>query len=150
MTRSLVWLGALSALVWIFWLGQTRAAANDPDLEAGRDLYEKHCELCHGAEGKGDGPLSDELKTPPPNLTEISRRRGESFPEAEIREIIDGRHRVRAHGKSEMPIWGRVFGGPAVKGEGDQAAARKKLDQLVLFLRSIQVSPAKTIGALDR
>ena len=149
MTRSVSWLGALSALVWLSWLGQTQAA-NDADLAAGRDLYEKHCEICHGAAGKGDGPLADELKTPPPDLTLIAQRRAASFPEEEIREIIDGRRRVRAHGHSEMPVWGRVFGGPAVKGGGDPAGAKRKLDQLVLFLRSIQVTPAKSVGELGR
>ena len=125
------------------------ASAEDATLRAGRDLFEKHCELCHGAEGKGDGPLSDELKVPPADLTGISSRRGGTFPEVEIREIIDGRRAVRAHGKSGMPVWGRVFGGQAIAGKVDEAAVKQKLDQLVAFLRSIQVSPAKTVGSAD-
>lgn len=123
-----------------------RAADEKATVAAGRDLYEKHCELCHGAEGKGDGPLSDELKVAPADLTGIAARRGESFPEVEIREIIDGRRRVRAHGKSEMPIWGRVFGGPAVVGKGDEKGVKEKLDQLIAYLRSIQTTSAKTVG----
>lgn len=148
MTRSALWLGSLSALLWLFSAGAARAGANE-ELAAGRDLYEKHCELCHGAEGQGNGPLSDELKVPPADLTRISERRGGTFPEVEMREIIDGRRRVRAHGRSDMPIWGRVFGGPALAGKPDEAATKKKLEQLVVYLRSIQAAPAKTVGSAD-
>ncbi len=147
MIRSVVWLGSLGLLVGIVSLG-TAGAAQDAKLAEGRDLYEKHCELCHGAEGKGDGPLSDELKVAPADLTKIAESRGGSFPEVEIREIIDGRRRVRAHGKSEMPIWGRVFGGPAVAGK-DDAAVRAKLDALVVYLQSLQAAPPKTVGSAD-
>ena len=149
MIRSVAWLGALSVFACTFALGQAaRAAGKDGQLAVGRDLFEKHCELCHGAEGKGDGPLSDELKVAPADLTKISESRGGTFPEVEIREIIDGRRRVRAHGKSEMPIWGRVFSGPAVAGK-DAKEVRAKLDALVTYLQSIQAAPPKTVGSAD-
>jgi mono/diheme cytochrome c family protein len=31
------------------------------DLAIGKQLYNKHCKSCHGAEGYGDGPKSDEM-----------------------------------------------------------------------------------------
>ncbi len=31
------------------------------DANIGKSLYSKHCKSCHGAEGYGDGPKSDEM-----------------------------------------------------------------------------------------
>jgi mono/diheme cytochrome c family protein len=143
--RALTWFVSLTGLV-LLAMPLAAAADSAANLHAGRDLFEQHCELCHGAGGQGNGPLADELKVPPPNLTEIALRRGGSFPEVEVREIIDGRRRVRAHGHSEMPIWGRAFGGPAVVDPAKAAAGRVKIDQLVEYLRSIQAVPAKDLS----
>ena len=123
------------------------SAGESPEVAAGRDLFEQHCELCHGAEGRGDGPLSEELRVAPADLTKISARRGGTFPEVEVREMIDGRRSVRAHGKSDMPIWGRAFGGGPAAGAAKEAEVKKKLDQLVAFLRSIQSSSPATVGS---
>lgn len=38
-------------------------------LNYGRELYMEYCMPCHGAEGKGDGPASKGLTTPPRNFT---------------------------------------------------------------------------------
>ena len=35
--------------------------AADTDAAIGKSLYNKHCKSCHGAEGYGDGPKSDEM-----------------------------------------------------------------------------------------
>jgi mono/diheme cytochrome c family protein len=117
--------------------GATRAAGPDP--AQGRKLYEQHCELCHGTNGKGDGPLADQLKVRPPDLTEITKRRAGKFPEAEVREIIDGRRKVRGHGGGEMPVWGRVFS----RGTFGDVEADAKLEALVAYLRGIQTGPSK-------
>jgi len=127
--------------------GVVAVAGESPEVAAGRDLFEQHCELCHGAEGRGDGPLSEELRVAPADLTRISERRGGTFPEVEVREMIDGRRSVRAHGKSDMPIWGRAFGGGAAAGAAKEAEVKKKLDQLVAFLRAIQGTNPATVGA---
>jgi mono/diheme cytochrome c family protein len=39
-------------------------------LETGRRLYLRLCEVCHGASGRGDGPLAASLTPPPANLIE--------------------------------------------------------------------------------
>ena len=42
----------------------------DPiSIERGKQFYDLDCALCHGAQGKGDGPLAKPLKHKPPNLT---------------------------------------------------------------------------------
>lgn len=47
-------------------------SSNDRDLSRGRSLYRQHCELCHGREGRGDGPsakLHARNARPPQDLT---------------------------------------------------------------------------------
>jgi mono/diheme cytochrome c family protein len=38
-------------------------------LAAGAGLYKKHCLMCHGETGKGDGPATKFMKPAPPDLT---------------------------------------------------------------------------------
>jgi mono/diheme cytochrome c family protein len=45
---------------------------SDKDLGRGRSLYRQHCELCHGREGRGDGPsakIHARNARPPQDLT---------------------------------------------------------------------------------
>jgi mono/diheme cytochrome c family protein len=144
--KNWIGLGVGALASWCALMVGLARAGDSTDLRPGRELYEQHCMICHGAAGKGDGPLAEELRVTPADLTTIAKRRAWTFPEVEVREIIDGRRKVRAHGGNEMPIWGRVFGGAPALGEADEAAVREKIDQLVAYLRSIQVTPPRTVG----
>jgi mono/diheme cytochrome c family protein len=42
-------------LVFMVVLIPVKAFAEEGDAIKGRDLYFKHCKICHGPEGKGDG-----------------------------------------------------------------------------------------------
>jgi len=123
-------------------LGSGRALGVGPDPAEGHKLYDQHCAVCHGPNGRGDGPLAEDLKVAPADLAAISKRRDGHFPDVEIREIIDGRRRVRGHGGSEMPVWGRVFS----RGTFGEVEADAKLDALVAYLRSLQLGPSKVGG----
>jgi mono/diheme cytochrome c family protein len=41
-----------------------------PVLEQGKALYEIYCAVCHGAQGKGDGPIASKIPPPPPYRSE--------------------------------------------------------------------------------
>ncbi len=41
-------------------------------IQKGKDLYQKHCTLCHGIEGYGDGPAAKGLNQKPSNLVAMS------------------------------------------------------------------------------
>ena len=41
------------------------AAQESPDAGQGRAVYERHCQSCHGADGRGDGPAGESLKIRP-------------------------------------------------------------------------------------
>ena len=132
--------GALALSIWAaasLWSGPGHAAESQA-AQQGHLLYGQHCELCHGMRGVGDGVFAPELRLPPADLTTIALRRKGVFPDAEIREIIDGRRRVRGHGPDNMPIWGQVFGRNAEAGSENEAVARDRVTALVEYLKSIQ------------
>lgn len=116
------------------------AFAGGPDEEAyrawGKDLFTTHCASCHGADGKGGGPVARDLKTQPKDLTRIAERNEGKFPPNLVTEIVDGRLYYVAHGDRAMPIWGDVF----AQGKGDYAA-RVRVYALQLYLESIQEPP---------
>lgn len=85
--------------------GGTAARAQDIDVETGHELFMDHCVQCHGADGKGDGPMAEMLAITTPDLTTLSARNDGVFPTAQVAEQIDGRARVLAHG-GDMPIFG--------------------------------------------
>jgi mono/diheme cytochrome c family protein len=85
----------------------TAAQAEDPDI--GKGEFQSSCASCHGADAKGKGPVSDQLKRPPPDLTILAKNNNGEFPASAVYETIDGSKTVSAHGNREMPIWGDRF-----------------------------------------
>ena len=61
------------------------------DFDAGKSEYQSSCETCHGADGKGKGPLSTQLKVPPADLTVLAKKNNGVFPVMHVYEVIDGR-----------------------------------------------------------
>lgn len=104
---------------------------------SGRVTFQRYCASCHGAGAKGDGRLASIIKIPVADLTAIAKRHGGEFPSDAVRETIDGRKDVVAHGLREMPVWGDALQHPDQAGDQEQIA-RTKIDQLVEYLKSIQ------------
>ena len=50
-----------------------RASAQNIDVD--KTEYQSSCAACHGINGKGDGPVSKELKTPPADLTVLAKNK---------------------------------------------------------------------------
>ena len=105
---------------------------------SGEELFQRFCAACHGAEGRGDGPVAGSLATLVPDLTRLSQRHGNRFPAAEVREIVDGRSIVIAHGTRFMPVWGYEFWVEEGADVVAEEEARIMIDRLVDFLSSIQ------------
>jgi mono/diheme cytochrome c family protein len=58
------------------WVAPARAArkknpvpADDASISAGKAVYTKECQQCHGEKGKGDGPASKDLTIKPHDLS---------------------------------------------------------------------------------
>ena len=115
--------------------------------DAGRRVYAKHCESCHGFWADGRGYLAPMLVTPPADLTRIAERRNAVFPEREIAAIIDGRQGMPAHGSREMPIWGRRLGGFLSSAPENEVAVRGEILLLTEYLRAVQQSGGSPVRA---
>lgn len=75
----------------------------------GKQMYKEYCAACHGADGKGRGPVASSLRKQPPNLTTLAERYGGNFPEEYVTAVLRFGPGLSAHGSSEMPVWGPIF-----------------------------------------
>ena len=62
-------------------------------IAAGKELWVKHCQSCHGKSGKGDGPKAAQLKTLPDDMTK-----------ADVQKQTDGAFFYKtSEGRNDMP-----------------------------------------------
>jgi hypothetical protein len=97
---------------------------------SGSDLFRTYCAVCHGLGARGDGPLAEQLKKRPPDLTQFAKQNGEQFPAAMVSRIMTADNPCR---------------GTAVRTcrSGEMPSVRKRIEALVEFLESIQERPAE-------
>lgn len=105
-------------------------------IETGRQQFNEKCVICHGLNAKGDGQLAEHLTDQPPDLTQLSKKNGGTFPFWTIYAKIDGREveTIRTHGPSEMPVWGT----DEVAQETGGALPMAQIFAIVVFLESVQ------------
>jgi mono/diheme cytochrome c family protein len=109
-------------------------------VELGQQEFRSHCASCHGPTAKGDGPSAALLTIKPPDLTQLSKRNGGTFPFVRTYEQIDGSSRavVAGHGTNDMPIWGDVFRRQQGTAEQWVLGVRGRILSIVHYLESIQ------------
>jgi mono/diheme cytochrome c family protein len=107
-----------------------------PVQVSGSYVFRTYCGACHGASGRGDGPLADQLRYRPADLTRLARRNGGEFPTELVVSIVDGRKPVKGHGGPDMPVWGDAFRN--VDTSFDEAAAQERIRAVVDHLKTIQ------------
>jgi mono/diheme cytochrome c family protein len=66
--------------------------------DVGKREYANSCAVCHGLNGKGDGPFAAQLKRAGPDLTRIEKNNMGAFPFDRLYDVIDGRQAIEAHG----------------------------------------------------
>ena len=109
-------------------------------------LFKASCAPCHGMAGAGDGPVASVLASEVPRLDDLTKRNQGVFPADYVREVIDGRSEIGAHGSREMPVWGLRFerlhessqAPGAQSDEEARAAARMLVQQLTDYVQSLQ------------
>ena len=105
---------------------------------SGKQMYQSYCAVCHGADGRGNGPAAAALKAAPTNLTVLAKQHNGKFPDAHIYSVLQFGVETPAHGTNDMPIWG-----PALRSL-DQASPLPEMQQhlrianLTNYLKSIQ------------
>ncbi len=131
--RGIAYIGTLVAgVVLVLATAAMAQASADKD-------YLHDCAECHGADGKGN---PSEKRTArgyvSTDLTQISKRNGGEFPRQKVYDAIDGRHRIAAHFRGDMPRWGARYR----VDENDHSVAEQRVKDrisgLVDFVESMQ------------
>ncbi|MGD1095809.1 MAG: c-type cytochrome [Bryobacteraceae bacterium] len=100
----------------------------------GKAMFMEYCAVCHGTEGKGNGPAAAALKKAPADLTQLAAHASDGkFPAVHVSRFIGGDDAVQAHGTRDMPIWGDVF-----KSMNDRTTATQRVSNLTDYVKSIQ------------
>jgi mono/diheme cytochrome c family protein len=102
---------------------------------SGQEMFATYCAVCHGPDGKGNGPATPALKTPPANLARLAASHDGIFPENRVFGILSGKVEITAHGSSEMPMWGTLLRSLS---PGDSKMANLRVVNLTSYLKSIQ------------
>ena len=126
----------LLSMMTTAYAGESTKAVN-----AGAKEFQQRCALCHGANGKGNGPYAMALVFKPSDLTTLLADNDGVFPFLETYLVIDGREIVKSHGPRLMPIWGDRYNAEAwseVDPEHGDTLVRGRILELLLFLFSIQ------------
>lgn len=109
----------------------------------GKASYDRYCAVCHGENGVGDGMVAELFDQAPKNLRKLAAENNGAFPFSEVYQSINGRREIRAHGNSEMPIWGDIFIAEAMPksihpGVEPEEIVQGRILSVVYYLQSIQ------------
>ncbi len=111
-------------------------------VDIGKREYVNSCAVCHGDNGKGDGPLGGFLNKAPTDLTTIQKNNMGVFPFDRVYEVIDGRQAAAFHGTRDMPVWGKWY---SIEGEGDfyglsnvESSVRGRTIALIGYIYTLQ------------
>ena len=112
--RLLVTATIATLAVGISYADQSNAKVTIPvnktAVTNGKQMYGNYCAPCHGVDGRGQGPVASALKTPPVDLSVLSRNNHGKFPDAHIVTVLQNGAEITAHGSAEMPVWGPILG----------------------------------------
>jgi len=112
-----------------------RVPVKPTSAASGPEMYKTYCAVCHGVDGKGNGPAADALKVPATDLTALAQKNGGKYPGLKVAAVIRGDNQMAAHGSKEMPIWGNLFW--SMSG-GHEAEVQQRVTNLNKHIESLQ------------
>jgi mono/diheme cytochrome c family protein len=98
-------------------------------------MYQTYCAVCHGKDGRGEGPAASALKVPPTDLTLLAQKNGGKYPTMKVVTTIRGEEPLPAHGSKDMPIWGKLFW--SMSG-GHESQVQQRVSNLNSYIESLQ------------
>ena len=116
-----------------FLMLMTTADSVSAESSRGYEEFVRYCSACHGEAADGKGPVANVLTPPPPDLKHLRERYGRPLGTSLVVYVM-GTTMPRAHGTSDMPVWGRNL----KTAEGDDTQAVRAIWAIVNFLESIQ------------
>jgi mono/diheme cytochrome c family protein len=140
MMRYALYGGLLAAILAISIAGAKTPATVEETLPpnyvpSGKLMFQEHCATCHGADAKGSGPLASLLKTPPADLTLLTKHHGGKFPREYVSSVLEFGPGPTAHGSSDMPAWGPIF---RYYDKQNEKAVQQRIRNLCNYLESLQ------------
>jgi mono/diheme cytochrome c family protein len=103
---------------------------------SGAEMYTNYCAVCHGKDGKGNGPATPALKIAPTDLTTLAQKNGGKYPALHVTSVIRGEGDLPAHGSKDMPVWGPLFWRMS---QGHEAEVQQRIVNLNQYIESLQV-----------
>jgi mono/diheme cytochrome c family protein len=112
-------------------------ALKDTAADSGSEMFRTYCAVCHGPNGRGDGPAASALKKQPADLTQLTTKNAGKFPALRIAGYIEGNQVVAAHGTRDMPIWGKLFRslGPT---DSSDATTKLRIHNITNYVETLQ------------
>jgi mono/diheme cytochrome c family protein len=102
---------------------------------SGKEMFNSYCAVCHGKEGKGNGPAASAMKTPPTDLTLLAKNSGGKYPASHVAAVIRGQATTPSHGSQDMPVWGPLF---SSIDQGHAGQVQQRITNLVSYIEGLQ------------
>ena len=121
---------------------QVPMTLNDVAGKNGQEMYDQLCAVCHGAEGKGDGPAAQALADPVPDLTHLGTGVKRKYSNAQLKHVIAGRSRNVHEDIVGMPLWEVEFQYVSRKWNGQPRTtyARAKIHSLAEYVEGFTLA----------
>jgi mono/diheme cytochrome c family protein len=145
-TKSAVLLGMAGIFLGVFLVGQGTGNSQTKDyhlktvsisqspVDSGKIMYKQYCAVCHGLDGKGNGPAVQFLKAPPPDLTTMARRYNAESITPDVASVLRFGTGSAAHGTLDMPMWGPLFKSL----DGNDQVGKLRMYNLAKYVQSMQ------------
>jgi len=108
---------------------------NNAPSNSGKEMFNSYCAVCHGKDGKGNGPAASAMKTPPTDLTVLAQKNGGKYPGAHVAAVIRGQAGLASHGSPDMPVWGPLFSSIS---QGHEGQVQQRVANLVSYIETLQ------------
>jgi mono/diheme cytochrome c family protein len=105
---------------------------------SGERMYANYCAVCHGNNGKGNGPAAKALGVSPADLTRLAQQNHGKFPGAHVYTVIRGDTNMpAAHGAKDMPVWAALFN-QSSGGVQPDVEVHQRISNLTKHVESLQ------------
>ena len=140
LNRLLVIVVAATLATGMSYADQSKSKVTIPvtktSAASGKLMYSSYCAPCHGVDGRGEGPVASAFRTPPMDLTVLSRNNHEKFPDTHIVSVLQNGAEIPSHGTAEMPVWGPILGKMNQSNPQDRLL---RISNLSRYLETMQV-----------